>query len=74
MIIASDPFEAMHSVVDNGHCMRHVQVCHGVPHSSALRRGAPVGPDTPHGAIIATFSDGGRYTNSLDGSSTSRCS
>ena len=69
MFVATDPYEAMGHVVDNGHCMRHVQVCHGVTHSSTLRRGAKVDENTPPGAIIATFSDDGRYTNSLDGSS-----
>jgi hypothetical protein len=69
MIIASNPYEAIGCVVDNGHCMRHVQECHGVPHSSALRRGARVGPGTPPGAIIATFNAAGRYANRTDGSS-----
>jgi hypothetical protein len=69
MIIAKNPFEALGTVVSNGHCMRHCQVCHGVPNSSMLRRGAKVDHDTPHGAIIATFSPTGRYTNSTDGSS-----
>ena len=69
MIIANDPYEAMGTVVSNGHCMRHVQECHGVPHSSTLRRGAKVDHSTPHGAIIATFSAAGRYTNSTNGAS-----
>jgi hypothetical protein len=69
MIIASNPYEGLGQVISNGHCMRHVQECHGVPHSSALRRGARVGPDTPPGAIIATFDAAGRYANRTDGSS-----
>lgn len=69
MIVANNPYEAMGTVVDNGHCMRHVQVCHGVPHSSQLRRGAAVDANTPRGAIVATFNGAGQYTNSTDGSS-----
>jgi len=71
MIVASDPHEGLGQVIDNGHCMRHCQVLHGVPHSSALRRGARVNDagDLPCGVIIATFNANGRYANKTDGSS-----
>lgn len=71
MIIAPDPHACLGEVVDNGHCMRYVQVVAGVPHSSKLRRGARVRDtqDLPSGTIIATFGHTGRYENKTDGSS-----
>lgn len=70
MIIAKDPHAYLGQVVDNGHCMRHVQVAHGVPHSSKLRAGPRVrDADVPRGTIIATFGGTGRYENRTDGSS-----
>jgi len=69
MIIANDPHKGMGRVIDNGHCMRHVQELHGVPHSSRLRQGDGIDADTPRGTIIATFSEEGRYENSTDGAS-----
>lgn len=71
MIIAPDPSACMGEVVDNGHCMRHVQVVAGVPHSSELRKGAKVRGTAliPVGTIIATFDATGCYANATDGSS-----
>jgi Cu/Ag efflux pump CusA len=69
--VARDPHARLGEVVDNGHCMRHVQVVAGVPHSSTLRRGAKV-KDTegiPRGTVIGTFDANGRYANATDGSS-----
>lgn len=71
MIIAADPHAGLGTPVDNGHCMRLVQVHHGVPHSSQLRRGERVREmrEPPRGLIIATFNNAGRYANATDGSS-----
>jgi hypothetical protein len=71
MWIAADPFKGLGTVVANGHCMRHVQVIAGVPHSSHLRRGVRVrdADDVPRGTVIATFNAAGRYGNAMDGSS-----
>jgi hypothetical protein len=50
--------------------MRHVQIVAGVPHSSALRRGARVRfTEVRRGTTIATFNNAGRYANATDGSS-----
>lgn len=68
--VAPDPFARLGEVVDNGHCMRHVQVVAGVTHSSTLRKGAPVrGSNAPAGTVIGTFDENGRYANAVDGSS-----
>jgi hypothetical protein len=68
--VASDPYAKLGTIVDNGQCMRHVQVVAGVPHSSALRRGARVRfTELPRGTTIATFNSVGRYANATDGSS-----
>jgi hypothetical protein len=58
-------------VVDNGQCVRYLQVAAGVPHTSTWRRGlrARDAADIEPGTAIATFSSGGKYTNSTDGSS-----
>lgn len=69
--IASNPLQGLGTIIDNGHCMRHVQIVAGVPHSSRLRRGLRVidVEDVPRGTVIATFDAAGRYTNATDGSS-----
>lgn len=58
-------------VIDNGHCVRFVQVmCAELPHTSKWRKGAWVrGAKIPSGTIIATFDDKNRYANATDGSS-----
>jgi hypothetical protein len=69
MIVADDPHACVGEVVGNGHCMRHVQITAGVPHSSQLRAGVLArGANLPPGTIIATFHDG-RYANQTDGTS-----
>jgi hypothetical protein len=68
--VAADPHARIGTVVDTGHCMRHVQVVAGVTHSSTLRRGARVrDADVPPGTVIGTFDANGRYANATDGSS-----
>jgi hypothetical protein len=68
--VAADPHARFGTVVDTGHCMRHVQVVAGVTHSSTLRRGARVrDSDVPPGTVIGTFNSAGRYANATDGSS-----
>lgn len=70
--VAADPYERIGEVIDTGHCMRHVQVVAGVPHSSLLRRGERLATMAapPRGVVVGTF--GGeppRYQNRTDGSS-----
>ena len=70
--VAADPYERLGDVIDTGHCLRHVQVVAGVPHSSLLRRGErlAVMAAPPRGVAIATFGgDPPRYQNATDGSS-----
>src|SRR4029077_15185482 len=68
--IADNPKLHIGDVVSTGHCMRHVQVVAGVPHSSRLRRGDPVrGASCAPGTVIGTFDKDGRYANATDGSS-----
>lgn len=71
MFVAKNPYARLGEVIDTGHCLRHVQVVAGVPHSSKLRRGQHVltaGDDLPRGVAIGTFGPNGRYTNATDGS------
>jgi hypothetical protein len=58
-------------VVDNGQCVRFLQVAAGVPHTSEWRRGAKVRDAAAFmpGVCIATFDPGGAYGNHEDGSS-----
>ena len=67
--IAADPLLHLGQVLDNGHCMRHVQIVAGVPHSSTLRRGQRVRDieKPPPGLVIATFNAAGRYANDTNG-------
>jgi hypothetical protein len=68
--IAKDPNAHLGEVVDNGHCLRHVQIVASVPHSSKLRRGANVREARlATGTVVGTFDDAGRYANATDGSS-----
>lgn len=68
--IAEDPYLFLGEKVDNGQCMRHVQIVANVTHSSTLRRGDWVRSATaPYGTIIATFDPDGTYGNHTDGSS-----
>ncbi|HSR76407.1 MAG TPA: BPSL0067 family protein [Xanthobacteraceae bacterium] len=67
----ADPARFDGRVVDNGHCVRFVQIHANMPHTSAWRRGPQVrGSEVARGTVIATF--GGtppRYQNRTDGSS-----
>jgi hypothetical protein len=57
-------------VVDNGHCVRFLQVCAAVPHTSTWQRGMLVrGSGAVPGTCIATFDQDGKYANATDGSS-----
>lgn len=71
MHIADNPHRHRGRVVDNGHCVRLVQVA--VPdlgHTSTWRRGVKVrGAEVPSGTIIATFNASGRYENDTTGRS-----
>jgi hypothetical protein len=68
--VAADPKQHLGTVVDNGHCMRHVQIVAGVTHSSTLRRGQHVrGSGCAPGTVIGTFDADDRYANATDGSS-----
>jgi hypothetical protein len=70
--IASNPERHIGRSVDNGHCVRLTQVASGIGHTSTWRRGRKVLGSTepiPHGTIIATFDENGRYANRTDGSS-----
>lgn len=67
--VAKDPHQHLGGTLDTGHCMRHVQIVAGVPHSSKLRRGAKVrDSEVPRGTVIGTFHPKGHYTNATDGS------
>jgi|HubBroStandDraft_3_1064219.scaffolds.fasta_scaffold00005_18 hypothetical protein len=69
--IASDPGSFVGQVVQNGHCVRYVQLASGAPHTSRWRRGAKVRghPDIRYGTVIATFDPLGTYGNHTDGRS-----
>jgi hypothetical protein len=68
--IADNPDEFAGSVVDNGQCVRYVQICAGVPHTSRWQPGAPVrGNGIEPGTAIATFDRDGSYGNHTDGRS-----
>lgn len=56
--------------VANGQCVRYVQVCAGLPHTSNWRQGDPVrDSDIEPGTAIATFDEDGCYGNHTDGRS-----
>src|SRR5688572_12282694 len=57
------------TVVDNGQCVRFVQICASVPHTSSWKAGAKVRGDInlPRGTAIATFDANGRYPNNASG-------
>lgn len=58
-------------VVNNGHCVRYLQVAASVPHTSTWFRGQKVREASIFipGACIATFDADGTYGNHEDGSS-----
>jgi hypothetical protein len=67
---AKYPHQYLDEVVDNGQCMRHVQVVADVTHSSTLRQGVKVrGNSVEPGTVIGTFDANGCYANAEDGSS-----
>lgn len=61
----------MGKVVSNGQCVRFVQVCGGLPHTSRWRKGARVRglAQIQTGTAAATFDPTGRYGNHTDGRS-----
>lgn len=69
--IASDPSNYQGQAVGSGQCVAFVQQAAHAPQTVLWKRGALVKGNTAlsEGTAIATFSDAGAYTNSLDGSS-----
>lgn len=70
MFVANNPGAFAGRVVDNGQCVRFVQVAApGLPHTSRWRPGRQVrGGAVERHTVIATFGADGRYTNLIDGS------
>jgi hypothetical protein len=67
---AEHPEEHEGRVVHNGQCVRYVQECAGLPHTSHWRRGVQGrGNDVETGTAIATFDPSGHYGNHTDGRS-----
>jgi hypothetical protein len=67
---AENPEQYEGNVVDNGQCVRYVQTCAGVPHTSRWRPGTIVrDSNVEPGTAIATFDPDGRYGNHTDGRS-----
>ena len=70
MFKTDNPHRSIGKSVDNGHCVRLLQVEAGVPHTSTWRRGQQVrGATLERGTCIATFSSDGRYINDTKGAS-----
>jgi hypothetical protein len=70
MFIASTPHAHLGRTVDNGHCVRFVQIAAQAPHTSRWRRGQQVrDSDPPFGTVIATFDARGHYENDTTGRS-----
>ena len=68
--IAENPQRHRGRVVDNGHCVRFVQVAAGAPHTANWQRGERVrGGSIAPGTVIATFGSNGRYENDTTGRS-----
>jgi hypothetical protein len=70
--VAKNPEAYAGQKVDNGHCVRFLQVAASVPHTSQWRRGERVrdATDMPVGTCIATFHDTGHhYENDTTGKS-----
>lgn len=68
--IAENPNHYAGQRVANGHCVRYVQVCAGLPHTSQWRQGDPVRDgEVEPGTVIATFDEDGTYGNHTDGRS-----
>ncbi len=69
--IAKSPESYDGQVVGTGHCVPFVQTASGAPQTGLWTRGGLVKGDltVKSGTAIATFSDQGKYTNSLDGTS-----
>lgn len=68
--IADDADAYAGQVVANGQCVRFVQECAGLPHTSRWHPGEPVrGAAIEPGTAIATFDPDGRYGNHTDGRS-----
>jgi hypothetical protein len=68
--VAPNPEHYAGQKVHNGQCVRYVQECAGVPHTSHWRCGRKVrGGDVEKGTAIATFDPNGRYGNHTDGRS-----
>jgi hypothetical protein len=68
--IAKDPEGYEGQVVANGQCVRYVQICAAVPHTSQWQCGARVRDgNVETGTAIATFDVDGGYGNHTDGRS-----
>ena len=68
--IAESPEQYAGEVVANGQCVRYVQVCANVPHTSRWSPGVQVRDnDVAPGTAIATFDSDGHYGNHTDGRS-----
>lgn len=69
--IADKPESYSGQVVANGQCVRYVQTCAGVPHTSSWQQGEQVrgNPGIEPGTAIATFDVDGSYGNHTDGRS-----
>lgn len=67
---AKFPEQYAGTVVANGQCVRYVQVCANVPHTSRWSPGPQVRDnDVAEGTAIATFDPDGTYGNHTDGRS-----
>ena len=69
--IAKSPETYDGQVVGTGHCVPFVQAASGAPPTSRWTKGELVKGNLKvvAGTAIATFSDQGKYTNSMDGTS-----
>jgi hypothetical protein len=69
--VADNPHRHLGRVVENGQCVRFVQVVSGIGHTSTWRQGPSVrdNPDIVPGTVIATFNANGRYANDTTGRS-----
>jgi hypothetical protein len=68
--IADGPDAYEGQQVHNGQCVRYVQECAGVPHTSHWQQGEKVrGSTIEEGTAIATFDENGTYGNHTDGRS-----
>lgn len=70
MYSVPNPHSRLGQVIDNGHCVRLVQVVAQAPHTSTWKQGPKVrGNNVQFGTVIATFDQNGRYENDTTGRS-----